>query len=127
MLRSTLHSPPLLLGPNSKFARPSAFARPAKVGDGGVIYGRQYGLLAADYDLRAAVNGEEALAQALQRPPDLILSDVRMPHMDGFELLAALRSHEETRTIPVVMLSARADEEAKIEELVMRADDYLGA
>jgi hypothetical protein len=45
--------------------------------------------------------------------------------MDGFELLAALRSHEETRTIPVVMLSARADEEAKIEELVMRADDYL--
>ena len=47
-----------------------------------------------------------------------------MPHMDGFELLAALRLHQETRTIPAVMLSARADEEAKIEGLVMRADDY---
>ena len=69
------------------------------------------------------MDGQEALSQALQRPPDLI-SDVMMPHMDGFELLAALRLHEETRTIPAVMLSARADEEAKIEGLVMRADDY---
>jgi signal transduction histidine kinase len=82
-------------------------------------------LLIADYDVTAVVNGQEALSQALQRLPDLILSDVMMPHMDGFELLAALRSREETRTIPVVMLSARADEEAKIEGLEMRADDYL--
>ena len=82
-------------------------------------------LLGGDYDVTAVVNGQEALAEALRRPPDLILSDVMMPHMDGFELLAALRSDEKTRTIPVVMLSARADEEAKIEGLQMGADDYL--
>jgi CheY-like chemotaxis protein len=57
--------------------------------------------------------------------PDLVLSDVMMPGMDGFALLAALRADPATATTPVIMLSARAGEEATIEGLAAGADDYL--
>ena len=82
-------------------------------------------LLRADYEVTAVADGQEALAESLRNPPALVLTDVMMPRMDGFELLVALRSHEKTRTIPVVMLSARAGEEAKVEGLEKGADDYL--
>jgi len=82
-------------------------------------------LLRADYEVTAVADGHAALAESLRSPPALVLTDVMMPRMDGFELLTALRSHEKTRTIPVVMLSARAGEEAKVEGLEMGADDYL--
>jgi signal transduction histidine kinase len=62
---------------------------------------------------------------ALDDPPDLILSDVMMPGLNGFELVAALRRHDATRTIPVVLLSARAGEESRVEGLDAGADDYL--
>ena len=58
-------------------------------------------------------------------PPDLVLSDVMMPALDGFGLVSALRSHPQTRTVPVILLSARAGEEARIEGLQSGADDYL--
>ncbi|MFP2902464.1 ATP-binding protein, partial [Corallococcus sp. 4LFB] len=58
-------------------------------------------------------------------PPDLILSDVMMPRLDGFGLLQALRADERTRTVPVILLSARAGEEAQEEGLHAGADDYL--
>ena len=58
-------------------------------------------------------------------PPDLVVSDVMMPILDGFGLLRALRADERTRSIPVVMLSARAGEEARVEGLHAGADDYL--
>jgi len=70
-------------------------------------------------------NGEEALKSAVTDPPDLILSDVMMPGLDGFELLRELRARAETRTIPVVLLSARAGEESRVEGLGAGADDYL--
>jgi signal transduction histidine kinase len=82
-------------------------------------------LLRGDYEVTAVADGHEALAESLRSPPALVLTDVMMPQMDGFELLTALRSHEKTRTIPVVMLSARAGEEAKVEGLEKGADDYL--
>ena len=82
-------------------------------------------LLRADYEVTAVADGHEALTESLRNPPALVLSDVMMPQMDGFELLTALRSHEKTRMIPVVMLSARAGEEAKVEGLEKGADDYL--
>jgi PAS domain S-box-containing protein len=71
-------------------------------------------------------NGVEAL-NALERGPlpDLVLTDVMMPVMDGFELLQRLRAAERTRTLPVIMLSARAGEEARVEGLHAGADDYL--
>ena len=82
-------------------------------------------LLQERFQVIPASNGEEALAAALADPPDLILSDVMMPGLDGFGLLSELRKHPETRTIPVILLSARAGEESRVEGLGAGADDYL--
>jgi signal transduction histidine kinase len=82
-------------------------------------------LLAERYDVQAVPNGKAALAAALENPPDLVLSDVMMPLLDGFGLLAELRAHVRTRTIPVILLSARAGEEAALVGLDAGADDYL--
>jgi PAS domain S-box-containing protein len=82
-------------------------------------------LLSERYQVAAVSNGEEALKAAVSDPPDLILSDVMMPGLDGFELLTRLRARPETRTIPVVLVSARAGEESRVEGLGAGADDYL--
>jgi signal transduction histidine kinase len=70
-------------------------------------------------------DGAAALDAARADPPDLVLTDVMMPRLDGFGLLTALRNDERTRTIPVVMLSARAGEEARADGVSAGADDYL--
>nr|WP_239520574.1 ATP-binding protein [Blastococcus saxobsidens] len=82
-------------------------------------------LLAPHYSVRTTANGEEALAAVATRPPDLVLTDVMMPRVDGFELLRALRTDPATRPIPVIMLTARAGQEASVEGLEAGADDYL--
>ena len=70
-------------------------------------------------------NGREALAQVLADPPDLLISDVMMPGLDGFGLLQALRADPLTARLPIILLSARAGEEARVEGLEAGADDYL--
>jgi len=82
-------------------------------------------LLSNEWDVREAANGRAALDAAIVERPDLVLSDVMMPEMDGVQLLAALRAHEATRTVPVILLSARAGEEARMVGLETGADDYL--
>ncbi len=82
-------------------------------------------LLRQRYEVEAVSNGAAALRAAQGRPPDLVLSDVMMPELDGFGLLRELRADPRTRTIPVILLSARAGEEATIEGLTAGADDYL--
>jgi signal transduction histidine kinase len=82
-------------------------------------------LEAAGYSVETAANGEDALQACKEGLPDLILTDVMMPGMDGFSLLKRLRDQEHTAKAPVIMLSARAGEEAKIEGLAAGADDYL--
>src|SRR6266478_5602713 len=82
-------------------------------------------LLADRYDVLAVPDGLAALAAAQEQHPDLVLSDVMMPGLDGFGLLRALRADARTRTLPVILLSARAGEEAAIEGLDAGADDYL--
>jgi len=82
-------------------------------------------LLGERYRVVAVANGQEALEAALSDPPDLILSDVMMPRLDGFGLLEQLRAQAITKTIPVVLLSARAGEESRVEGLGAGADDYL--
>ena len=77
------------------------------------------------FSLIEAGTGKTALAEAEQRLPDLVLTDIMMPEMDGFALLAALRQNPATRSIPVIMLSARAGEEARIDGVDAGADDYL--
>jgi two-component system NtrC family sensor kinase len=82
-------------------------------------------LLEPYFDVRAVSDGKAALEQARKDPPDLVLSDVMMPVMDGVALVAALRRDPVTHTIPVVLLSARAGEEAVVAGLETGADDYL--
>lgn len=82
-------------------------------------------LLSPTYDVVACADGEAALSEIRTHPPDLVLSDVMMPKLDGFGLLRALRAETRTSSIPVILLSARAGEEATIEGLDVGADDYL--
>jgi signal transduction histidine kinase/PAS domain-containing protein len=82
-------------------------------------------LLAPRWRVHAVPDGQAALEAALVEPPDLVLSDVMMPRMDGVALLRALRADPRTSTIPVVLLSARAGEEAIIGGLETGANDYL--
>jgi signal transduction histidine kinase/DNA-binding response OmpR family regulator len=82
-------------------------------------------LLSKYWSVEAVADGNAALAAIQKQKPDLVLSDVMMPGMDGFQLLTALRTHPETSDIPVVLLSARAGEESAVEGLEAGADDYL--
>ncbi|WP_156799977.1 ATP-binding protein [Novosphingobium resinovorum] len=82
-------------------------------------------LLAPDFNVTVASDGAQALALARETRPDLVLSDIMMPHLDGFGLLRALRDDPATQTIPVIFLSAKAGEDARIESLEAGADDHL--
>ena len=82
-------------------------------------------LLAPHYDVQTVADGREALAAVQARKPDLVLSDVMMPNLDGLGLVRALRDNPETRPLPVILLSARAGQEASLEGLAAGADDYL--
>lgn len=82
-------------------------------------------LLATDYAVETAPDGADALAAARARRPDLVISDVVMPHLDGLGLLRALRADASLHDVPVVLLSARAGEESSLEGLEAGADDYL--
>jgi signal transduction histidine kinase/DNA-binding response OmpR family regulator len=77
------------------------------------------------YEVTSAADGAAALEMIRERVPDLVLTDVMMPRLDGFGLLRAIRSDPAMAATPVVMLSARAGEEAKVEGLDAGADDYL--
>jgi len=82
-------------------------------------------LLNTRYVVSSAENGRIALDHALREPPDLVLTDIMMPEMDGFELMAALRKNPATSTVPIILVSARAGDEARIEGVQQGADDYL--
>ncbi|MFT3796229.1 ATP-binding protein [Flavobacterium sp.] len=82
-------------------------------------------LLEKDYRVSMASNGKEALQSIAASAPDLVLSDVMMPVMDGIEMLKILKNDPQTKRIPVLLLSARAGEESRIEGYDLGADDYL--
>src|SRR5690606_13926186 len=82
-------------------------------------------LLSASYKVEAVADGAQALVAARRHRPELVLCDVMMPNLNGFELLQALRADPQLSEVPVVMLSARAGEEARIEGLEAGADDYV--
>jgi cellulose synthase/poly-beta-1,6-N-acetylglucosamine synthase-like glycosyltransferase/DNA-binding response OmpR family regulator len=83
------------------------------------------GLLRAGYDVTTAATGVEALAKLEEAIPDLVVSDVNMPDMDGFALVAALRDHARLRHVPLVFLTSRSDTDDVVEGLGLGADDYL--
>lgn len=82
-------------------------------------------LLSSRYRVTAAANGKEALQAALAQPPDLVLTDIMMPVMDGFELISAFRSHPALKTTPILLVSARSGEDSLVQGLAAGADDYL--
>jgi signal transduction histidine kinase/ligand-binding sensor domain-containing protein/DNA-binding response OmpR family regulator len=77
------------------------------------------------YNLIESANGQQALERAIQEIPDLILSDLMMPKMDGLELCREIKSNEKTSHIPVILLTAKTDQETRIDGFVIGADDYL--
>jgi len=85
----------------------------------------EYNFTKEGYDVTVAHDGEEALLQASERTPDLILMDWMMPKLSGVEVCRRLRRRSETRTTPIIMLTARGDETDKITGLDYGADDYV--
>jgi DNA-binding response OmpR family regulator/cellulose synthase/poly-beta-1,6-N-acetylglucosamine synthase-like glycosyltransferase len=83
------------------------------------------GLTSAGCTVEFAQNGEDALAMLSRSRPDLVISDVTMPRMGGFELLKRIRSQAATRALPVILLTARGDTEDIVSGMGLGADDYL--
>lgn len=77
------------------------------------------------YAVMTATDGEEALTKALANPPDLLISDVMMPKMDGWALVKALRARPEFATLPVIFLTALSSDEDRIRGFRLGADDYV--
>lgn len=77
------------------------------------------------YRVESARDGEEGLTKAREAPPDLILLDVLLPKLDGWEVLTQLRDDPRGRDIPIIMLTALSDESSKIQGLRGGADDYV--
>jgi phosphoserine phosphatase RsbU/P len=81
--------------------------------------------LSKQYTVRTAANGEEALQQIDAKIPDLVVSDIMMPKMDGFALQAALQQQKNTRAIPFIFLTAKADEQSRLKGMRTGVDDYI--
>jgi DNA-binding response OmpR family regulator len=77
------------------------------------------------YEVVGAADGERALEQAFERPPDLALIDVSMPKLDGYEVAQRFRSDDTTKTIPIILLTARAQDSDVARGVEAGADDYV--
>ncbi len=82
-------------------------------------------LAGAGYEVRIASDGVEALDAAFERCPDLVLADVMMPNMDGYEMTRRLREDPRTEAVSIIMLTARGVAADKLEGLTAGADDYI--
>lgn len=111
--------------PRRREAQPGPMPRILVVDDCASMRSYLTHLLEQSYEVEALPDGQSALVSAQARVPDLVLSDVVMPGMDGCELLRALRADPKTREVPVVLVSGRGGEEATVQALAKGADDYL--
>ena len=82
-------------------------------------------LLKDDYTVKQSINGKEGIEDALKLVPDVIVTDLMMPEVDGVELCNTLKSNEKTSHIPIIMLTAKADRDTKLDGLKTGADDFL--
>lgn len=85
----------------------------------------RYNLEKEGFRVRVASSGEDAIRLILERPPNLIILDLNLPYISGFELCRRLRAEPATVRVPILMLTARADEADKVLGLNMGADDYI--
>lgn len=85
----------------------------------------RYNLEAAGYKVMASENGKEGLEKALEEKPDLVILDLMLPDMDGLEICKVLKKNEDTKNIPIIMLTARSEEFDKVLGLELGADDYI--
>jgi DNA-binding response OmpR family regulator len=79
----------------------------------------------AGYTVELIASGRDGLAAVRERPPDLVVLDLMLPHVDGLEICRIMRSQEATSAIPIIMLTARAEESERIVGLEIGADDYI--
>ena len=84
-----------------------------------------YQILHAKYRCRIAKNGKSGLELAMELLPDLVISDVMMPIMDGFEMVRGLKKHVPTSTIPVILLTAKSDKETEIESMQLHVEAFI--
>ncbi|MCQ9205505.1 MAG: response regulator [Omnitrophica bacterium] len=81
--------------------------------------------LAGDYEVEVAINGRDGIKLASREKFDLILLDIMMPHMDGFEVLEALKKNKKTLSTPVIMLTAKGDEKSRLRAAGLYDEDYI--
>jgi DNA-binding response OmpR family regulator len=81
--------------------------------------------LAGDYEVIVATSGKEGLRAASGHKPDIILLDIMMPNMDGFEVLEKIKKSPKTLKIPVIMLTAKGDTESKVRAASLYDEDYI--
>jgi PleD family two-component response regulator len=89
------------------------------------LFMEQMILRKAPYDLVTAMDGQEALQKAVEEQPDLILMDVVMPRMTGFEACRAIREHSETRSIPIILVTTRGEAENVETGFASGCSDYV--
>ncbi len=77
------------------------------------------------FRVSTAVNGQSAITTAVEERPDIVILDLMLPGIDGYEVLARLRQNERTASIPVILLTARREEEERIRGFEIGADDYV--
>src|SRR4051794_9152939 len=85
----------------------------------------QEALRIAGYDVGGALTGEDAFAEVQRRCPDLVLLDQMLPDIDGVEVCRRLRAAPRTKRVPIIFLTARTDEQARVRGLSAGADDYV--
>ncbi len=112
------------IAPHRRFAK-AAGARIVLADDNADMRAYVRDLLSPTYIVETVADGEQALEAVRRERPDLVVADIMMPRLDGLSLLKQLRSDESLREVPVMLLSARAGEEAHVEGLDAGADDYL--
>jgi two-component system phosphate regulon response regulator PhoB len=84
-----------------------------------------YHMAKAGFRVSTAGNGRDALKAAREERPDIVILDLMLPGISGYDILAELRKHEETREVGVILLTAKREEPDRIRGLALGADDYL--